>query len=201
MIIGESHYAKTEVSRTYEEVLKDRGSDLYYTRKIVYEAKPLLGNCDWSTPTLNNIPRIIFGSDNYDRQAFWSNAVYANIVQRLMCYDWREQASYNDFLDGWKTLINLFDLLRPTHVIMLGSRSRMAFPQAAKELIVQHSGISRIEKRGRSYSYGVNVKGMNFSTQIVFLPHPGTYFSHSRWHDFLSTYFSSLITNLKTEYT
>lgn len=203
-IVGESHYAKATEQESIEEVIKSRSSDRFYTRKVVHEAEPLLDSLDpedkWTTPTLSNIPRTLFGGLSYNRKSFWTNTVYFNLVQRLVNFDIKEQVGYYDCVAGWRVYAELIKVFKPAYSIHLGSSCRHSIHEAMRGTGVEIDGIHRGMKIGRCYAYEGKLTGNDFKTELIILPHPGSFFSHSKWHQYLKTRYPELTDYLRSYY-
>lgn len=182
MIVGESHYVKDSIDSTIEERLLRQENDLNYTRDVIWES-PVSGW--WGVPTLDCLPKLILGNVSYNKENFWSNVVYYNHVQRMLRLDRGERPIWDDFVHGWSAFVTLSKLLKPTHCLFLGSEAHKSAWHVLSPISPGFKGIRQLKHLGRCWAYGGDLALEGNPTKMLFTQHPGSYFSHASWHEFL----------------
>ena len=198
LIVGESHYAKARKNETIEEVQEKEERNRELTREVVWEC-PV--SKDWKNSTLDKIGPIFVGDENYKRRDFWQDFAFYNFVQRMVRYiQPPERPSDSDFASGWVVFHEVLKIVKPDYCVFLGSQARHTFWSSMKNIGAEFSNQERSEQVGRCWSYRAEVRLDGKSVPIVFIQHPGKYFSPPAWHDYLLRQYASEITELKNEY-
>ena len=126
-VIGESHYYNGE---TPEERHANREKWLIYpkyTRDVVSES---LVNYEWTTRTLDTIPRLLFKTTDIDRPRLWAASAYYNLVQRMMDYKQDgspERPTWDDYMKGWKVFGEVVKIIQPSHCLFIGVTAANSF--------------------------------------------------------------------------
>jgi len=172
--------------------------DRQYTRDVVYEA---LMYHEWSTPTLDNIPKLLFKTSEIDRVRFWSDSAFYNFIQRPMHYkkDNPERPSWNDFLLGWKVFAEVVRIIQPRYCLFIGVSAANSFNDSMTNQNLSFAPAVWTEKISRTWARKAKVEIDGTTTELCFVQHTGKYFSWSQWHDYLQTNHSELINCLKDE--
>lgn len=188
LVVGESHYAKPASPDQLARVLQDHIESVTYTREVVSES---LVDGDWTTPTLTALPKLITGASDFDRERLWADTSYYNFVQRMMHYNREggpERPAWDDYVAGWATFVDVVRLLRPSHCLFLGLAAVHSFNYAMNHTAgIEHTDIECTEYVGRAQARKASVTVDGHTTELIFVQHPGKYFSWSRWHGYLAT--------------
>lgn len=196
LVVAESHYAhgKThdEVTQNMEVTRRDRN----YTRDVVLES---LIEDDWDTPTLRNIPKLLFGDELLDRTRFWSEAAFYNFVQRPMNYNEGERPTWEDFYGGWPVFFRVIEMLQPSFCLFIGVEAANAFwhglKQAGREPYAPELRTKVSRTRGRRAVLEVG----EHKVELAFVQHAGRYFSWEGWHGYLQEEHPTLMAWLREE--
>jgi hypothetical protein len=198
LIVGESHYAKARDNETIEEVQEKEERNKELTREVIWEC-PI--SKDWKNPTLDKVGRIFVGDGNYKRRDFWQDVAFYNFVQRMVHYvEPPERPSENDFTSGWVVFYDVLRIVKPDYCVFLGSQARHTFWSSMKRLGIEFADQKRSEQIGRCWSYRAEIILAGRSVPIVFIQHPGKYFSSPAWHDYLLRRYPIEIAEFKKEY-
>jgi hypothetical protein len=184
IIVGESHYyrgdtpEKRQVDR--EGYLKDPQS----TRDIVSQA---LVNCEWTTRTLETIPKLLFKTTEIDRPRLWADCAYYNLVQRPMDYNHGnlERPSWDDFVMGWRVFAEVVRILQPSHCLFIGVSAANSFNHSMASQNLSFEKITWTQQVGRTYARIAKLEVAGMTTELMFVQHLGKYFSWLKWHDYL----------------
>lgn len=129
LVIGESHYYSGE---TPAERQANREKWLIYpqyTRDVVSES---LVNYEWTTRTLDTIPKLLFKTADIDRHRLWADSAYYNFVQRMMDYKQDgspERPTWDDYVAGWRVFAEVVKVIRPSHCVFIGVTAANSFNQ------------------------------------------------------------------------
>lgn len=198
LIIGESDYAKATETETIEAIQKKHEENREQTRECVWECQFLN---DWRNRTLDNIPRLFVGSNNGSKSLFWQDVAYYNFVQRTMLYtNPPERPNWNDFVSGWDMFLNVVRVTIPDLCVFLGSEARHSFWPSMTQKDVKFSPIQRTQRIGRWWGYKAEISVGQKNIPMIFVKHPGKFFSPARWHDYLLKEFPADIEAIKKKY-
>lgn len=168
LVVGESHYyTNNNPEQTCAAYLKDRET----TREMVLDCHRL-----GTTRTLRNLPKMLFGTSEMELSKFWAAIAYFNMVQRPLDHSGTqgERPTTKDISEGWDVFKEVVALINPTHCLFMGV-------QAAKHLSL--CDVRPTQLVGRTWA-----REGDFGTmKLIFVQHPGRYFSWRRWHDYLQT--------------
>lgn len=194
LIIGESHYVNEvegiEYSTRYEEVFKSKD----YNRAVIKQCSV---RGEWKNKTLANIERLLVGKtlDTKSKEALWQNLSYYNLIQRPMITN-NGRPSFEDFILGWKVFIEVIKVLSPTHCLFIGVMASNSFNMVMAEQTIKHEPIKLLGKIGRCQPRKSSLTINDNTINCIFTKHAGKYFSHKKWHEFLKTENSELISEL-----
>lgn len=191
LVVGESHYFH---GNTPEERQANREKWLVYpqyTRDVVSES---LIHREWTTPTLSNIPKLLFKTAEIDCFRLWGDSAYYNFVQRMMDYKHDrqpERPTWEDFAMGWKIFSEVVRIIQPSHCLFIGVAAANSFNLGEAATCTQQVGrtwarVARLDANGRN-------------VELIFVQHLGKYFSWSQWHDYLLAQHSDLMNWLGAE--
>lgn len=190
LIVGESHYYKTELER--EERLKNPT----YTKEIVWEQ---LVHRWWDNKTLDNIPKLLFKTSEIDRSRLWSDSAYYNIMQRLMDYSQVERPTFYDFVEGWKSFTAVIRIVHPSHCLFIGVEAANSFNFAMTNQGVRFEKVTRAKQVGRTWARVARLEVDGKAIELIFVQHLGKYFSWESWHDYLQSQHSEFMSWLGAE--
>ncbi len=196
LVVGESHYAlgttSEEIARNIETCSKHRS----YTREVVSES---LVEDDWATPTLRNIPKMLFGAKTLDRLRFWSEVGYYNFVQRQMNGPDGERPTGDDFLDGWPVFLHIVELLQPSFCLFIGVEATNSFWHGLQKAGWEPFWPERRSKVSRTWGRHAVLEVGGKKVELVFVQHAGRYFSWQGWNEHLQREHPALMEWLRDE--
>lgn len=191
MVVGESHYC---VPNDEEDIEHARNRHMYenYTRDVVSEC---LVNQQWRNRTLDTIPKVFLENHKLNRSRFWSNLIYYNFVQRLMDYSIAppERPTWEDFVAGWKTFIELVKISRPSYCVFIGVEAFHSFNYSMEQSKIEHSTVEWADKIGSTYARRATITLDGKDIHLIGMQHFGKFFSWSRWNDYLNKEYSDLM--------
>ena len=176
LVVGESHYFWGKTPEEAKANHSKESRNPQYTREVVSES--LIGG-DWTTPTLTNIPKLLFKTVDIDSIKLWGDSAYYNFIQRMMDYkqgDQPERPKGDDFAAGWRVFAEVIKILQPSHCLFIGV-------QAAKSYNL--GSISCTKQVGRTWARVAKLEAPDKTTELIFVQHLGKYFSWSDWHGYL----------------
>ncbi|GAA5495002.1 hypothetical protein Rhal01_01171 [Rubritalea halochordaticola] len=186
LVVGESHYINGDENTSNlvngEVVARDEWRD--YTRATVREA---FVNNEWRTPMHTNTHKLFHGDQKFDKERFWSESSYYNLVQRLMDYKRKERPSADDFVQGWKTFLTVVETLKPTHCVVIGTSAAHYFNRVMHAAGVDYDGVEKLKKVGRYLPRRARLLDGDQELTIHFVKHASKYFSWSGWRNHLGS--------------
>jgi len=198
-VIGESHYYNGE---TPEERHANREKWLIYpkyTRDVVSES---LVNYEWTTRTLDTIPRLLFKTTDIDRPRLWAASAYYNLVQRMMDYKQDgspERPTWDDYMKGWKVFGEVVKIIQPSHCLFIGVTAANSFNHWIGSQTGFTGNVIVTEKIGGTWARSGNIEAVEKSTELIFVKHLGLPFNWIRWHDYLKVQHADFMEWLETE--
>lgn len=197
LVVAESHYTDGTTPEEISLIFQERRNDPNYTRKVVDQS---FVRGSWSTPTLRNIPKLLFGSGSYDRTRFWEQTGYYNFVQRLMDYSRKEQPAWNDFYNSWPVFVRVVEVLRPSFCLFIGVRATNSILQGLKRTGLESIELKTRSKVGRILGRSAVLPIEGGQVELAFVQHAGSYFSWKRWHAYLEAEHPELTAWLRDEH-
>lgn len=189
MILGESHYhwGKPDASERLEQNS--------FTREMVGISHAL--NPKSKVKFYRNLERAIFQVKKPSTQAtkyLWRSVCFHNLVLTPMSNKLK-RPSKNDYVKGWKSLLNMTQVLKPDQCIFAGTDWQKidAFSEAIQSLGYTKESNLKAIKLGRSKGRRFIVtspEGHSFS--IVFIKHPSSFFNWTQWGEFLKAQISAI---------
>jgi hypothetical protein len=182
LIVAESHYSNEQDRSNATLSIKERVGYKTYTRAVVSES--LIG-ADWTTRTLSTMHQLFYSP--VDRDAFWNDVAFFNIVQRPMWYrDGNpERPTWEDFWAGWEAFLKAVEILKPDHVLFIGVEAANHFNGFMHKHGHEHIAVEWAEKVGSAYARTANLSLDAHQIPLHFIKHCGSYFSTDRWSDYL----------------
>jgi len=199
LIVGESHYAQDENGNFDLECYNDFLTDKNTTINIM---ERLLDGESWKM--FQNTYNALLGTDNINKEAFWSNVAFYNFIQRPM-QTIEDRPSKADSLCGWDVFYELLKVIKPSHCIFLGSgNSKYLYPvMKEKKGIIFSDNKSTLEqwhkKIGRCWGKIAHLEYEEVNTDITFIRHPSAYFKKEDWHDYLMERIGVTLEDLKSK--
>jgi hypothetical protein len=199
LVVGESHYYNGE---TPEERQANREKWLVhpqYTREVVSES---LVNYEWTTRTLDTIPRLLFKTNDIDRPRLWGASAYYNIVQRMMDYKRDgspERPTWDDYVHGWKTFAEVVSIIQPSQCLFIGVTAANSFNHWIASQSVFTGCINVTQNIGGTWARLGKLEIGGKSTELIFVKHLGLPLSWAKWHDYLQTHHAEFMNWLATE--
>jgi hypothetical protein len=199
LVVGESHYYNGE---TPHERQTNREKWLVYpqyTREVVSES---LVNNDWSTRTLDTIPKVLLKTGNFDPVNLWGACSYYNFVQRMMDYmkeGGPERPSWEDYLKGWNVFSQVVSIIQPSHCFFIGVTAANSFNQWITSQNTFAGSITSTRKIGGTWARAATVEVAGRKISLIFVKHLGLPLSWSEWHDYLQVQHPDLMNWLGAE--
>jgi len=213
LIVAESHYVRSDNDTSAENAKTQWNCDKFSTREVVAEY-PLYGyRAGWvrkgargternDNPTFDNLTRLLTGSALLNdaeqplRGRLWSKLAYMNLIQRLMWLDQTEgseRPTDEDRAIGWDCVTKVLDILNPRVCLVAGIEAARYFNATMQSLgrqstpLISHSRIGRCSPRSSKLLLQTGEE-----TDVIFIKHPGRYFSWKKWHEFIISNHASL---------
>lgn len=190
LVVGESHYVRGSTPEERQANRQKWHAYPQYTRDVVSES---LIHRDWTTPTLSNIPKLLFRTSEIDCPRMWGDTAYYNHVQRMMDYDQDgqpERPAWEDFVTGWRVFGDVVRVLQPSHCLFIGVEAARSFSLGS---------ITVTQQVGRTWARTAQLGIGGRSVELIFVQHLGKYFSWSQWHDYLQAQHLGFMTWLGRE--
>lgn len=199
LIVGESHYAQGEDGNIdlvcYNDFLKDRNSTISIVER-------LMNGSSWNF--FQNTYHALLGTENINREAFWSNVAFYNLIQRPM-QTRKDRPSKADYSCGWDVFYEVLKVIKPSHCIILGSGSaKYLYPvmKGKKDIIFADNKctIEQWHKQiGKYFGKIAHLEYEEVYTDITFIKHPSAYFKKEDWNDYLMGRIGVTLENLKSK--
>lgn len=174
LVVGESHYFRGDTPEKRQSEREACLKDPKTTRDVVSEA---LVSRDWTTKTLDNIPKLLFKTTEIDHPRLWSDCAFYNFVQRPMDYNQEERPAWEDFVAGWRVFAEVVRTIQPSHCLFIGVAAANSFSLG--------EAATRTQQVGRTWARMARFDLGSRTVQLIFVQHLGKYFSWSQWHDYL----------------
>lgn len=188
LVLGDSHYATdgNEFSQEALEELLEKDA----TRAVVDCA--ITSDAPWKMfAGLYSL----FGKDSLEsRKDFWSKIAFYNFIQRVMrARD--ERPAYEDFMNAWKCLSGLSDVLLPDFCLFVGTRSETGIEGLGE-------GNYAIRQDDSVYINGFPREGWFLSAggrrvPFIAIHHTSMGFSPSHWQAYLEDKIPSVMRQLR----
>lgn len=184
LIVGESYYEKARGNETFDARRRKFEKQKEYTREMIWQG---VFSGDVESRTYDMVPIVVVGGANYCRNEFWSSVAYYNLIQRMLNYDAEppERPTKDDFVQGWTIFSDVVKVLLPNCCVFLGSTAHHYYWAAMDMIEADFIDVKRREKVGRCWGYRAGLQVANSEIPLVFIQHPGKYFSPSGWHRYL----------------
>ena len=193
LIVGESHYVRPKKEEDLSKVIDNHLKYHDYTRDVVSEC---LVYQEWPNRTLDTLPKLLFGTDEIDRELYWGDTAYYNFIQTPMHYNREgspERPSWDAFVNGWASFLDVVRILQPSHCLFIGVEALNSFNHVMEELEIPHTDVQWTEKVSRTYGRRASVTVGSSTITLIGVQHLGKYFSWGRWRDYLCDHHSDLI--------
>ena len=184
LIVGESHRNWCPEDEATAALQNPR-----FTRRVVSEHAITREVC--RSPTFDKLTLLLLGTEQYERERFWSDVAFYNLVQRPMNYcreDGPECPSREDFVSGWSTFTDVIRVLKPSHALFIGVSAFNYFKQGADFTEVQCP-----EQVGRTYGRRASISTGSETVALIGVRHTSRFFSWRRWRDYLGRHHRDLI--------
>ena len=181
LIVGESHYDWEESGS------KDALQKPNFTRCVVSDAI----NMEWENNTFANLSLLLLGTGQYERERFWRDVSFYNLVQRPM-YDRWERPNREDFVSGWSTFTDVIRILKPSHALFIGVSAFNFFNYSMNEQNADFTEVQWAEQVGRTYGRKASIPTGSKTVALIGVQHTGKFFSWYRWRDYLGRHHGDL---------
>ena len=196
LIVGESHYERARGNESFDARRGKLEKQKEYTREMIWEG---VFSGDLESRTYDMVPIVMVGDGNYCRNEFWGSVAYYNLIQRMLNYDAKppERPTKDDFVQGWTVFSDVAKILLPDCCVFLGSTAHRYYWAAMNSIGSDFIDVKRREKVGRCWGYRAGLEVANSEIPLVFIQHPGKYFSPSGWHQYLMRELPSEISDVR----
>ena len=184
LIVGESHYTGEKNKDKVKDVIENHHGHLTHTRETVEnlgirEIEP--------NKTFSNIHKLLSRSESFNREAFWGDVCFYNIIQRLMRFPTgkSERPLAGDFDQGWKVFLDLVAVLQPSHCLFIGVEASNHFNRVMRQGPVSFTNATKPEKVGSIWGRHATLQVSGRELPIHFIKHSGSYFSPEKWRAYL----------------
>jgi|GEM_PF-583853 len=182
LIVAESHYTNEQDPEKIPSWMAGAMADKTFTRAVVTEG---LIECHWPNRTFSTMHQLFYSP--VDREAFWHEVAFYNIVQRPMWYrdGGPERPTWEDFWKGWEPFLKVVEILKPDHVLFIGVEASNHFNGFMSRYGHDHVAIKWAEKVGSAYARTASLTVDGRHVPLHFIKHCGSYFATDRWSDYL----------------
>jgi hypothetical protein len=194
LIVGESHYFGEVTQERYVELLQSHKEDVLHTRHAFDE---FMLKRQTRIKTYENIPRLLLGTDRFDRDRFWRDTAFYNFIQVPMRKNGRP--SPDQFVHGWKVFADLVKLLQPSHCLFIGVSAANSFNYVMNDLGFPEAKIQMTGKVGSTHGRAAKIHYDGNSTELMFVKHLGARMSPLAWNQHLRKMHPGLIEWLEAE--
>lgn len=192
LLVGESHYAQDENGNFDPECYDDYMNDKNSTQKIIES------NIDQKEERIifKNTYKSLLGTEDINKEIFWSNVSYYNFIQRMM--ETREdRPTKADYSQGWNVFYELLKIIKPTHCLFLGSScTEFLYRSLSQKENINITLEQWDEKIGRCYGKIAQINYEGTTTDLTFIRHPSAYFDWQAWNAYLKKKDSALLEEL-----
>lgn len=192
LLVGESHYTEDENGTFDQECYDDYINDKNSTQKII---ESIIDQKE-ERIIFKNTYKSLLGTDDIDKEIFWSNVSYYNFIQRPMETK-KERPAPADYRHGWNVFHELLKIIKPTHCLFLGSSgSRFLYPTLSEKENINITIDQWDKKIGRYYGKIAQINYEDATTDLTFIKHPSAYFVWQEWNEYLKERDSALLKEL-----
>jgi hypothetical protein len=168
LILGESHYGKSNETRDFtwrltDEIIKGEIRGRFWTQI----AQAITGRSRWEI----------------NRAQFWNSVSFYNYVQQIVADKARVAPTPEMFHRSEPAFFETIDFLRPTHLLAMGYRLWSRMPALANEGL--HFSID-----GKRYQYGEYRRDWG-RVLAMSIKHPSSAFSAPVWHPVIKRFLCS----------
>lgn len=183
LLVGESHYASGSNFSNLEQMCAVDSTADYenFTREVIWES---IIQKRWSSPTFDNINRILVGSNNFPGRQLWNKIAFYNFVQRPMktC---NERPTRHDYDSGWRNFMDVIKIIEPSVCIFIGVSATNFFDDAMSNLDVEHSNVVLDTFLNSCWAREATVTLNGKEIHIHSIRHAGHHFSWKSWKEYL----------------
>lgn len=191
MVVCESHYSSKPTLREIDIELESFLDDRHATRKIVAEH---FVHQQSSNPTFDNVQKVLVGGvlwrNTYDTNSWerlWRTLAFMDVVQRPMKFlrgKLNERPTWEDFRNGTIALLSVIRILKP-RLCLVGSTTAIGYMKdLASEMNMNVEEESELRVgRYRAFHFTLAFDGCR--TTIRSTKQPGSYYSWSKWRDYV----------------
>ncbi len=133
-----------------------------------------------------NFERAIFQTSHpsdAEAHALWNRLAYHVLVQRPLP-NARTRPTGEDFLDGWRLLLQVIRELQPRNIIVWGVTAAYTIEAALQTSPFRVQNLHCHEPIGRTPPRTATLAG-DYPIRVVFIHHPSKYFNWKKWGLFL----------------
>lgn len=191
LFVGESHYYDPEGDNKNFKKKE-------FTRMIVDEMA--ICNYQYGSPFFNRISELF----NYvGRTELWNKVSFYNFIQRPMNKGGKvmqgviERPLNADFSNGWNIFFDVIKNTKPDYCIFLGNTAANFFNKSCLKNNIIHKPVIWENKINGSYLKKAEVLIDDHKTELIFIKHPSSYFSTSKWREVIDMKYPNIELSLK----
>ncbi len=195
LIVGESNYEWGNNSQKYLE-------DAKFNR---FTIKWRIDREKTDAKILSNIEKALFGQTTTsveESRNLWKKCSYYNLIQKAM-KDKKTRPLENDYKEGWEVFFSVIEVLKPNYVLLCSTTALNKYKEQFNAEMLKNSysqvEIKQYEKVGNINAGYVKIQKGDYVVKILFIRQASSFFSWTRWHEYIKKYFSDYVARLKTE--
>ncbi len=176
LVIGESHYDYNQ-KESRERLLNEN-----FTRHVVQEHAIEGKN---HSRIFVNFQKALLGNQSVNNSTFWNHLMFYNFVQRPMKTK-KDRPTKRDYEYGWKVFFEVIEKFRPVLCIFIGTGASKFLSKGMTSSgynFMLHKGAIKINN---TFPRRAFVEG-RVKSKIIFIKHSGSFFSWTKWHEYLSS--------------
>lgn len=197
LILGESHYLWEGEDEAFEILNSSRFTRAFIKDCGLYFDSDHKGNAN--AHIIRNTERVFYNqkdsTDDMKRNLWYSVSYMVNVQRILSSID--ERPIFRDFVNGWKSIFKVIEIIKPDYIISLGVQSSNSLSKATRESDVELLNFEKGNKVGNVYSRKAKIKSGNVEIPIIFIQHPSSYFSWNKWSEYVDKEMSEYVVALK----
>ena len=179
LLLGDSHYATNEdgsfSQEEYDNFKNNKDSTRGIIRTVIKNFQD--GKLTWQMH--NGLLKTFITTKPENVEEFWSKVAFYNFIQETMKSS-SEKPDDQQKEDGWRCLVDVVNVIKPTFIIMFGIRNWYG---------MEHLGIGKLKwenhiiNRCKPAVGSIYVKDSEIP--LVIIKHPARFYKSITWHDYL----------------
>jgi len=184
LLIGESHYYRENQKSLYEI---DKNS----TREAIEESAI---EEYWKVNTYKNLNKLLSGNENGNNKQVWSKVSYHNICQRILAIG--ERPNHFDYIEGWKILFKLLNILKPDVCISIGVEAYNHLEESINPTFTKLEYLRKDENISGTYAREAIIS-LDNKIKMIGIKHTSKYFSWEQWYEYINRKLDNILVEIK----